>query len=159
MPSNTTTNIRAGVLAFEPFSRDELRLLRGLARRPGSFDALAHSVFRIQVLRTLRGGPLDAEADLGAKRAEEAALAALAVIPAPDPAGLRLKADLFASRYGADDNLATMLAASIQADASRLRARAAASATVPRATRRVPAGELRAGQTRPVAGQPGRGLT
>lgn len=149
----TTTNHRANSVSLEPFSRDELYLLRRRARRPDRFNELAREVLRLQVLRTFCGTSVDLEARLGASRAEGDALAALARACAPDREALRLKAGLFASCEDADDNLSAMLAASLRADASRLGVGATADIPEPRMRRRPSAETLRTGFPRRALGR------
>ncbi|MCW6512853.1 hypothetical protein [Lichenifustis flavocetrariae] len=108
------------VFALAPFSCDELSSFRRLGRQHGHFQALVHTVMRLQLLRTFRAASLDPEVAAGAAMAEDAALAALGRCPCPDHDALLLKRDLFGSRQERKDNLAAMLAASVAADEARL---------------------------------------
>ena len=106
---------------LRPFSTEDLEWLRAKGRPDEPSDDLCQRAVRLQLLRATGCLPTEAEASKGAERTEVAALCGLALEPARSHSEHCLKRTLFASVPGdRRDNLSTMLAASVEADAARL---------------------------------------
>ena len=106
---------------MRPFSTDDLDWLRALGRPDESLEDLCQRACRLQLLTVTGCLPADTVARRGAERTEVAALCGVALEPARSVSDHDAKRTLFASVHGnRRDNLSVMLAASLEADASRL---------------------------------------
>ena len=83
--------------AIVPLGAEEAHHLRRLARRDRSFDALAHTVYRLHFLSSTMRDSLDGEAATGLALAETQAMLSLAAAEALSPGQARVRSSLLRS--------------------------------------------------------------